>query len=71
MQAALTRGVMTGTMALLDGSGQLLERDTDPVELGDRLDQLEDLYEAVTDGELLDLVTDLIERYRRRLAIGK
>jgi hypothetical protein len=71
MQAALTRGVMTGTMALLEGSGQLLERDTDPVELGDRLDQLEDLYEAVTDGELLDLVTDLIERYRRRLAIGK
>ena len=38
MQAALTGGVMTGIMALLDGSGQLLERDTDPALPGDRLD---------------------------------
>ena len=32
-----------------------------------RLDELEFVYDAVTDGEILDLVTDLIERLRQKL----
>lgn len=54
--------------SLLEESARLLDRETDPAMLSDRLDRLEFVYDAVTDGELLDQVTDLIDRYRERLA---
>jgi hypothetical protein len=53
--------------SLLEESARLLDRETDPAMLNDRLDQLEFVYDAVTDGEMPGQVTDLIERYCKRL----
>jgi hypothetical protein len=46
----------------------LLGRETDPARLNDRPDRLEFVYDAVTDGAMLEQVTILIDRYRKRLA---
>ena len=55
-------------LSLLEKSARLLDRETDPGQLSDQLDQLEFIYDAVTDDEMLDQVTELIERLRTRLA---
>jgi hypothetical protein len=53
---------------LLEESARLLDRETDSSMLCDQLDRLKFVCDAVTDAELLDQVTDLINRYRKPLA---
>jgi hypothetical protein len=58
---------MASILPQLDRIARLLDKESDPAVLNEALDELEFLYDAVTNSELQDVVTELIERLRNKL----
>ena len=58
---------MASILPQLDRIARLLDKETDPTVLNEALDELEFLYDAVTNSELQDVVTELIGRLTKKL----